>query len=158
MSWHVESYVHFLDEFDPQPLLVETLVLSYQYGYCGTFDLIADFPTLGKRLLVDLKTNRSGIFGETAIQLAGYRYADIYLDAEGNEQPMIPVDGCTAVHIRAEGFDLVPVVAGPVQHRVLLYAQQIKQFDEGSRDLVGAPLAPPGRVQRRRLEIVEGVR
>jgi hypothetical protein len=157
LAGHVESHVHFLDEFDPQPVLVETVVVSYKHGYCGTFDLIADFPTLNKRLLIDLKTNRSGIFGETAIQLAGYRYAEVYLDADGNEQPMIPVDGCAAVHVRADGFDLLPVVAGTAQHRVLLYAQQIKQFDEDSRDLVGAPIPPPSRVQRRRLEIAHSI-
>jgi hypothetical protein len=55
------------------------------------------------RLLIDLKTNRSGIFGETALQLAGYRHADTYLDEDGNEQPMLEVDGCAAVHITADG-------------------------------------------------------
>jgi hypothetical protein len=154
LAGHAESYVHFLDEFNPQPVLIEGVVFSHKHGYAGTLDLIADFSTLGKRLLVDVKTNRSGIFGETALQLAGYRYADTYLDQDGTEQPMLEVDGCAAIHVRADGFDLIPVTAGPQQHRVLLYAQQIRQFDSESRDLVGSPVTPPGRLQRRRLEIV----
>ncbi|MGH3985901.1 MAG: hypothetical protein ACRDTZ_01105 [Pseudonocardiaceae bacterium] len=155
LAGHAESYVHFLDEFDPQPVLVECVVFSHKHGYAGTLDLVADFPTLGKRLLCDVKTNRSGIFGETAVQLAGYRYAETYLDGEGVEQPMLEVDGCAAIHVRADGFDLIPVTAGPQQHRVLLYLQQVRQFDQDSRDFVGSPIPPPSRVQRRRLEIVE---
>jgi hypothetical protein len=154
LAGHVESYVHFLDEFDPQPLMVEGVIFSHRHGYAGTLDLVADFPTLGKRLLVDLKTNRSGIFGETALQLAGYRYADTYLDADGNEAPMLEVDGCAAIHVKADGFDLIPLTAGPQQHRDLLYVAQVKRFDDESRELVGNPIPPPSRVQRRRLELV----
>lgn len=155
LAGHAESYVHFLDEFNPQPILIEGVVFSHKHGYAGTLDLIADFPTLGKRLLCDVKTNRSGIFGETAIQLAGYRYAETYLDADGVEQPMIEVDDCAAIHVRADGFDLIPVVAGPHQHRVLLYAKQIHEFTADARDLVGSPVPPPSRIQRRRLEMVQ---
>jgi hypothetical protein len=154
LAGHAESYVQFLDEFNPQPVLIEAVVYSNRHGYAGTLDLVADFPTLGKRLLVDVKTNRSGIFGETAIQLAGYRFADVYLDEHGAEQAMLEVDGCAAIHVRADGFDLIPVTANQQQHRVLLYAQQIREFDQSSRDLVGSPVTPPSRTQRRRLELV----
>ena len=150
---HVESYVRFLDEFQVQPVLIEVTIMSHQYGYAGTLDLIADFPTLGKRLLCDLKTNRSGIFGETALQLAGYRFADTYVDENGDEVPMIQVDGCAAIHVRADGADLIPVTAEEKQLRQLRYAQQIAEFDKHSRDLVGSPVPPPSTVQRRRLEI-----
>lgn len=158
LAGHVESYVHFLDEFDPQPVLIESVLFSHTHGYAGTLDLVADFPTIGKRLLCDLKTNRSGIFGETALQLAGYRYADTYLDADGVEQPMLPVDGCAAIHVRADGFDLIPVTAGPQQHRDLLYVAQVKRIVGESRDLVGSPIPPPSRVQRRRLEIISDLK
>ncbi|PXY16485.1 hypothetical protein, partial [Prauserella flavalba] len=122
LAGHVESYVQFLDAWQVQPVHIEITVMSHRHGYAGTLDGIFDFP-LGvpgypqecPRLLVDLKTNRSGIFGETALQLAGYRYADTYVDDNGDEQPMIPVDGCAAVHVRADGADLIPVTAGPVQ-------------------------------------------
>lgn len=154
LAGHAESYVQFLDEFDPQPVLIEGTVYSIKHGYAGTLDLIADFPTLGKRFLVDLKTNRSGIFGETALQLAGYRYSEKYVDADGAVHPMLPVDGCAAVHVRADGYDLIPLTAGERQFRQFLYAQQVKFFDDESRELVGTPIPPPSRVSRRRLEIV----
>lgn len=157
LAGYVESYVQLLDDFQVQPVLVEITVMSHSYGYAGTLDLIADFPTLGKRLLCDLKTNRSGIFGETALQLAGYRFADTYVDESGAEVPMIEVDGCAAIHVRADGADLIPVTAEERQLRQFRYAQQVAEFDKHSRDLIGNPVPPPSTVQRRRLEIVSEV-
>jgi hypothetical protein len=86
--------------------------------------------------------------------LAGYRYADVYVDSDGNEQPMIAVDGCAAIHVRSDGYSLIPVTAGPQQHRDLLYAAQVKRFVDESRDLVGDPITPPTRLRRRRIETV----
>jgi hypothetical protein len=150
LAGHVSSYVAFLDEFDPQPVLVEGVVMSHAHGYAGTLDLIADFPTLGQRLLVDLKTNRSGIFGETALQLAAYRGADTYVTDEGDEVDMIEVDGCAAVHVRPDGYSLIPLESGPEQFRAFLYLQQVARWTEDSRDLVGDPIQPP-RTARFRL-------
>jgi hypothetical protein len=154
LTGHIESYCRFLDEFEVEPVLIEATIMSHKYGYAGTLDLVADFPTLGKRLLCDIKTNRSGIFGETALQLAGYRYADVYVDGDGAEAPMVEVDGCAAIHVRADGADLIPVIAEEKQLRQLRYAQQIAEFDKTSRELVGAPIPPPSSKPRRRLEIV----
>ncbi len=42
LAGHVASYVHFLDDFDVQPILVEATVWHPEHGYCGTLDLIAD--------------------------------------------------------------------------------------------------------------------
>ncbi|MBQ1164539.1 hypothetical protein KBZ21_41910, partial [Streptomyces sp. A73] len=40
---------------------------------------------------------RSGIWGETALQLAAYARAEFYLDEHGIEQPIPHVDGGLAV-------------------------------------------------------------
>jgi hypothetical protein len=138
LAGHVESYVTFLDDFAVDPVKVEFVIVSDAHGYAGTCDLIADFPTLGKRLLCDLKTNRSGVFGETALQLAAYRFADSH-----DGETAIEVDGCAVIHIRGDGCDLVPVQADRRQHRQFLYVQQVARFCEGSRDLVGEPILPP---------------
>lgn len=143
---HVESYVKFLDDFDVQPVLVETVVASYRYGWAGTFDLIADLTMpdgTEMRWLLDIKTSRSGIFGETALQLAGYRYCDVYVDADGKEQPMLEVQRTGAVHVRADGYSLIPLEAGERQLKQLRYCQQIMLFGEESRELVGDPIDPP---------------
>ena len=148
LAGHVESYVRFLDEFDVAPVLVEAVVMSHRHGYAGTLDLVADLVDRDdpdqprQRWLLDVKTSRSGIFGETALQLAGYRYADTYV-SDGEEHPMIPVDRTGAVHVRADGYDLVPVEAGERQHRDFLYVQQVSRFVDDARDLVGDPIDPP---------------
>lgn len=153
LAGHVESYVAFLDAFQVEPLHIEFSIASYAYSYAGTGDLIGWFPTLGKTLLCDIKTNRSGIFGETALQLAAYRHADVLLDEDG-EHEMPSVDGCAAIHVRADGADLIPVTAGEHQFRKFLYVQQVAEFDRESRDLIGAPVEVPGNARRRRLEVL----
>ncbi len=67
---------------------------------------------------------------------------------------MIEVDGCAGVHITGDHFDLIPLEAGREQLRTLLYAGQVKDFSDSSRDLVGDPIRVPSRIQRRRLDIV----
>lgn len=142
LEGHVRSYCAFLDEWAIEPLHVETVVMSHRYGWAGTLDLIGEIPGLGVCLL-DVKTSRSGIFGETALQLAGYRYADVYVDEDGDELDMPEVDWTGAVHVRADGYDLVPVEAGEEQLQQLRYVQQVAAFVETSRDLIGDPLTPP---------------
>lgn len=153
LAGHVEAYVRFLDAFAVEPVHVEFSIASYRHGYAGTGDLIAWFPTLGQTLLCDIKTNKSGIFGETALQLAAYRHADVLVDDEG-ERDMPIVDGCAAIHVRADGADLIPVTANEQQFRQFLYVQQVHEFDRTSRDLVGAPVEVPGSAPRRRLEVI----
>lgn len=142
LAGHVESYARFLDDFKVEPVHVEFSVVNYACGYAGTGDLIADLHAIRSRLLLDLKTNRSGIFGETALQLAAYRFAEVLVTADG-EQPMPLVDGCAAVHVRGDGYDLVPVTADPEVFRTFLYAKEVGAFTRDGRDLVGAPIRPP---------------
>jgi hypothetical protein len=148
---HAESYARFLDTFQVEPVHVEFSVASYRWGYAGTGDLIAYVTFLGVKrlLLMDVKTNRSGIFGETALQLAAYRYADVLLGDE--EQPMPEVEGCAGIHVRADGYDLLPVIAEEPQHKQFLYAQRVAQAAKEFGELVGAPVKPPNQVSPYRL-------
>lgn len=140
---HVESYVKFLDDFNVQPMLVEATVVSYRYRYAGTLDLLADLNGHG-RLLLDVKTARSGVFPDNALQLAGYRYCDACV-VGGEEQDMPEADGCAVVHVRADGYSLVPVEAGPAVFRTFLYVQQLWRWtNEQSKTVVGEELAPKG--------------
>lgn len=142
---HVEAYVRFLDEFDVDPILVEATIVSYKYGYAGTLDLVAELtdPTgERRRLLLDVKTNEKGIFGETALQLAAYRYAEFYLDDDGKEQPMVEVDGCGAILVNSDAAKLIPCTANEDQLKSFRIAAAMRDFVSSSRDLVGAPVEP----------------
>lgn len=145
IAGYVDAYVRFLDEFDVEAIAVEFTAISYRWGYAGTADLYAwvTLPDKGRvRMLLDVKTTRSGIFGEVALQLAGYRYADAWDIGDGEIDPM-EIDYCGGIHVRPDGYSLIPVEAGEQEHKALLYAQQVGMFAEGSRDLVGAAIMPP---------------
>lgn len=144
IAGHAEAYARFLDEFQVEPVHVEVSCVSYRWGYAGTADLCAwlVLPQQGRTLLLlDLKTSRSGIFGETALQLAAYRYADAWV-IDGQDVKPVPVQHCAGIHVRGDGYDLLPVEAGEQEHKEFLYAMRIGQFVARSRDLVGPPIAP----------------
>jgi hypothetical protein len=119
--------------------------VSYRWGYAGTADLCCRLvlPDKGPAVVIaDLKTSRSGVFGETALQLAAYRFADCWV-IDGAEVDPVECDYAVAIHVRGDGYDLVPVEAGEQQHKEFLYAQRVGQFVASSRDLVGAPILAP---------------
>lgn len=162
LEGYVKSYVQFLDDFDVQPVHVEAVVYSETNAHVGTLDLIADllFPDMPEyddlprtpdgyvRSLIDIKTSRSGIFGDVAVQLAPYRHSEFLIttDPETGDETVIDmpaVEWTGAVHVTADGYELRPVLAGPDQYRAFLYIQQVARFCDTSRDLVGDPVVPP---------------
>lgn len=145
IAGHVESYARFLDEFDVEPVHVEFSCVSYRWGYAGTADLCAylTLPDHGRVLtLDDIKTSRSGIFGDAAMQLAAYRFADKWI-VDGEEVDPLEVAFCFGIHVRGDGYDLVPVEASEQEHKDFLYAMRVGMFADRSRDLVGAPIIAP---------------
>jgi hypothetical protein len=127
LAGHVDSYLRFLDDWQPSDALLERVVISRQWRYMGRLDLIAtiDHPELG-RCLLDVKTARSGVFGDNALQLAGYRYAETMLTEDGEgEEPMPAVDACGIIHVRADGYDLYPMLADEQTFRTFLYCKAV---------------------------------
>lgn len=146
---HVDSYLAFLSDFDPEVRFLETVVGNREWGYMGTLDSIMEIDGYGL-VQVDLKTNRSGPFGEVGLQLAAYERAEFYLDGEGEQHPCWEVDGevreldgSYVLWLRADGYDLKPVETSDRVFRLFLYAQQVSRFVDGwSRDVVGESVRP----------------
>lgn len=143
LSGYVASLVRFIDDWQVRAVLVETTVASYTHGYSGTLDLLADLTDphgFGdvERWLIDGKTG-SRVYGDTALQLAPYRYADVWTDADG-DTPMPAVERTGVLHIREDGYDLVPVQAGPAEFEAFLTAKRMAEFRAGADALVGEPL------------------
>lgn len=143
LAGHVDSYVRFLNEFEPEPLLVEAVVASRKWRYCGTLDIVA---RIGDTVwLLDVKTTRSGIFPEVALQLALYRWADVYIGADGAEHPMsgLGITRSGAIHVRADGFDLIPLDTREPVFRdachVIWVARMTKRWGEWRGDAVEPP-------------------
>ncbi|HEX6968507.1 MAG TPA: hypothetical protein VF174_06830 [Micromonosporaceae bacterium] len=176
LEGYVASYVAFLDDFQVQPVHVEAVVYSETNRHVGTCDLIADLmfadmpayddiprtPDGYVRSLLDIKTSRSGIFGDVAVQLAPYRYSQFLIDKDpdtGEEQviDMPEVAWTGAVHVTPTGYELRPVLAGPDQYRAFLYIQQVAMFRGVANDLVGEPVVPPttSRYELTRVDLVD---
>jgi hypothetical protein len=121
LAGHVQSCIKFLDDWQVRPVLTEFVVGHRRWRYCGTGDLVADIPNsvvaafgCGTRPIIDWKTSRSGIFAETALQMAAYRHAEVYVDDDGAEKPLadVGITGALGVWIRADGYDVYEVDTG----------------------------------------------
>lgn len=142
---HVDSYLAFEREWEPSELITEAVVINRRYRYMGTLDVIAQLAD-GQVWLLDWKTGGKGIYRETALQLAAYRHAEAILFSAGLEVPMAKVDQCGAVWLRADGYELVPVEAGPEVFKTFLYAQQVAKFTQAPEEsYLGSALRPPER-------------
>jgi hypothetical protein len=107
---YVRGYAQYIEEWNPKSLHEECITASRTHWYAGRFDSIQDVPGLGV-CLVDYKTSK-GVYGETALQCAAYRYAEVMV-VDGEEQPMRPVERVLILHIQPETYDLIPADAGP---------------------------------------------
>ena len=147
---YAENLARFYDAWNVDPILVETTVVNYgtdkRPGYAGTLDLIADLDWITgerQRWLLDVKTGEKGIFPETAIQLAAYRFAEYYVDKDGNEQPMPKVDATGAIHVTADDAVLYPTFSHVPQYNTFIYASAIAAYKrDGENGLIEPPVYP----------------
>lgn len=144
LAGHIDALIEFWNRWQLEPLHTEFTVVHYDVGYAGTADLIAFLPSLDQTWLLDYKTSEKGVYGDVALQLAAYRYAQKMVDATGAEVDMPEVDGAGVIWVRADGADLFEITAGPAQFRDFQYALQVGRFRNESRELISEPLqAPP---------------
>jgi hypothetical protein len=139
LAGHVNACVKFLDEWEAEEIFAERPVFSREHQYGGSPDLVARLRD-GQTWLLDWKTNRKGPYGDMAFQLAGYRFAEFYLDEDGLEQPMPEIDEAGVVWLRADGYDLFPFEAGRSVFRQFLYIAEVARAAEDCRDYKGDPL------------------
>jgi hypothetical protein len=136
----VDAYVRFLDQWDMRPLHTESPVCNTGHRYGGTLDAIVESDRLG-RILLDIKTG--GIYRESVLQLAAYRYSNLLIDADGDEIDMPEVAGCFVAHVLGDAVELVPVDADENVWRTFLYALTIYRWNnQADYDPIGSPLYP----------------
>jgi hypothetical protein len=143
---YVQSYARFIDDFDPTSVHEELMIGNREHRYAGRLDSIQQIPGQGLAL-VDYKTSR-GVYGETALQVAAYRFAEFYVDAEGEEQPMLEVDATFVLHIQPNGYDLIPLQSDRTAFEAFLIAKANYLTNVQSRrldKLLGEPVQPPRR-------------
>ncbi len=141
LAGHVESCVRFLDTWQPEPLVVEKPVAHRAHWWAGRLDLIARMPD-GRTALLDWKT-ATGIYPETAFQLAAYSHAEFYAPDPDSETPLPSIDWCAAVHLRDDGYDVVPVRADDHVYKQYRHIAYVAQAAKSAREHVGQPLPLP---------------
>jgi ribosome-associated translation inhibitor RaiA len=144
LAGYVNSYVRYLDEWQPEPIKVEKVVAHRRWNYAGTFDAVYRLHD-GRVVIGDIKTSRSGIYAETALQLAAYRYAEVYVDDDGTERPMadLGIVEAQGLWIRADGYDVLPIPADESVFRAFLHIAFGARWMKTNKDIVGDPIAPP---------------
>lgn len=142
---YVEACVAFLDDYQFQPVLIETAVASRKWQYCGTLDAVGDIYD-GTRRIVDWKTGRSGIWGETGLQLNGYAGAEFHGE-NGDEYPMsdLRIHSGLAVHLRPDGtYSAHDVPIGPAEFKKFQHVATVARFARNLKaDLIGPALPTP---------------
>lgn len=167
----LNQFDKWCDRAQPDYTAAEQPVYSDRFGYAGSLDAILTID--GVRLLTDYKTRREPLtakgeaqrpYGETALQLAGYRHADLqgvvrprrvekykrryYLlgDAERDlAQPMEPVDGGLCIIITPQSCEAYPVRCDQEVFDFFLYTFEAwRWLEDVSKRVIGEPLVFPG--------------
>lgn len=149
LAGHVKAYVAFLNDWEPEVILAESSVVNFAVGYAGTLDKIVRIPggcpvCSGDDCvwLADTKTGK-GVYGDVALQLAAYRYAESYVGTAGGLLPMPDVDHCGVVHVREDGYRFLPVRADRDVFQEFRHAARVARWSsELSKTVVGGPLVP----------------
>ena len=163
-----KQFGRFEAECEPEWEMSEATVFSVRESFAGTLDGIGRLR--GKRVpdawrdrlvMADYKSggeidprdsrNSKGVYPEAALQMAAYAHAEgVYL-APGTVAPLPAVDGALAVHITADGYQLIPVDIGDAVWRAFRYCREVFRFQEElSKVVLGEPLVleTPAPVKR----------
>lgn len=155
---HVEQYCRALDTLKIVPAAPpEVVIANRTRRYCGTLDLLGDIPRAvpveGEylepgRWLIDVKTSRSGIFMETALQVCGYESAELFIadTPDGKaERPFAwlgPIHQRGCLWVRSDGWDLIPLATGADVWAYFTHLAGMWWLGEDSRDWVGPAAGP----------------
>jgi hypothetical protein len=117
-------------------------------AYGGTLDLVVRSRLLpGVVAIADWKSSRSGIFGETALQLSAYENADAYIGADGLPHPMseLGINASWAIWVRSDGYDVYPMERGPEVFKTFSYVATVARRTTKDRmdDLKGSAMFRP---------------
>jgi len=131
----VEAYARFLDRWEIATVATETPIAHATYGYAGTADLWGSVGRLGvASALIDLKSGK-GVYDEVALQLAGYRYAELWQpDGPDSERALPAVEDVFVAHIGTDDVRLIPVEVTPEMFRGFLYVFEVHKLLERLKD------------------------
>lgn len=171
---YVRAVVTFMDEFDLQPVAEELAVFSETDYWGGRLDFIGsvEVPDLeiydwiprgedGRSVMLGDYKSGSGIFGETAFQLAAYRHAEFAIDEDvpkGVAPEIVDVpesDFGAGVHIRADGtYSVIGLDTSDSVYEDFLSIKATADVADRAPGLILSQITPP-RTRRYRLTMTE---
>jgi hypothetical protein len=97
----------FCNDYQPEFEAAEATVYNRRASYAGTLDSIAVIG--GERYIIDVKTTKSGVYPEHALQLAAYAHAEFVGAPDGTELALPNIDAGAILWINPNGYQLVRV-------------------------------------------------
>jgi len=136
---YLAAHRRFLDDWRPEFLMTEGTVCNWTERYAGTLDWIARLD--GALVIGDTKTGKA-VYPEVALQLAAYRYAEFVVLPNGTEAPLPAAERAVVLHLRPDGYSLVPVEAGEREYLCFRYVRECFRFlEEIAPTVLGEALA-----------------
>lgn len=128
----------FVADFQPEFLMSEATIWNRTEHYAGTLDWIAK---IGRKVVLgDVKTGK-GIYPEVALQLCAYAHGEFVLMPDGSEEPLPAVDGAVALHLRPDGYEVIPVHLSDEVWDAFRYVREVFRWsDETSKGVLGNPI------------------
>lgn len=134
---YFEGFKLWVVKFEPKFIHSETTVWNKGEKYAGTLDLIAELPHFqlpgekepGCIAILDAKSGK-GIYPEVGLQLSAYARAEFYLDMDGNELPLPPVEAAFALHVQPGVSHMIPVNIEDEVYNSFLYIREAFRFSE----------------------------
>ena len=133
------AFQRFLDEWQPRYLATEEMVASLTHRYAGTLDAIVEMA--GDTWMLDVKTG-TGVYAETSLQLAAYAGAEFIGKPGETARYTVPkITAYGVLHLRPEGYEVVPFNVGPRTFDAFLQARALYEWRETeAKAIMGSPL------------------
>jgi hypothetical protein len=138
----ISAFRQFDADYQPTWLHSEATVVSKRYGYAGTLDALCVLD--GQVTILDVKTGNR-VYPEVALQTAAYAGADFIATPDGRELELPEVTAGMVLHLRPEGYRLLPVSIDFDVFEVFLAALQVARWSAGlAESVLGAALPARG--------------
>lgn len=121
----IVQFQTFASEYKLVPIHNEITLWNDRYRYAGTADGIWQLDGLGIAVC-DIKTGKSGVWDDAALQVSAYRNAEFMVFPDGTRHKMLETSPIGyALWLRPEGYALLPLDIGPETFRAFLGLREV---------------------------------
>jgi hypothetical protein len=151
----LRHFERFVTDFDVEFTASEAVVANRTDKWAGTLDWMAHLrrrPDLG-HVMGDTKTGgdlklEKGVYPEAGLQMAAYRKAEVLWLRDGTTVDMPATDAAVVLHLRPDGYRLVPVRADDAMYAAFMHAMGVSDYVRDlSKTVVGDKLLPMAAVE-----------